>query len=82
MWIICVNTHVSVERRRIGNSLGIIVPKSALHAWGLGEGDTLELTTRGIGPPRQRDAHDVLVEHKRKLAAAVATRIPERDPRA
>jgi antitoxin component of MazEF toxin-antitoxin module len=62
--------------RRIGNSLGIIVPKPALDAWGLGEGDTLELTTRGIGPPRQRDAHEVLDEHKRKLAAAVATRFP------
>lgn len=59
--------------RRIGNSLGVIVPKSALDAWGLGEGDTLELTTRGIRPPLQRNTHDVLDEHKRKLAAAVAT---------
>jgi antitoxin component of MazEF toxin-antitoxin module len=62
--------------RRIGNSLGVIVPKPTLDAWGLGEGDTLELTTRGIGPPRQRNAHDVLDEHKRRLAAAVATRFP------
>ena len=62
--------------RRIGNSLGVIVPKATLDAWGLNEGDTLELTARGIGPPRQRGAHDALDEHKRKLAAAVATRFP------
>jgi antitoxin component of MazEF toxin-antitoxin module len=62
--------------RRIGNSLGVIVPKAALDAWGVGEGDTLQLTTRGIGPPRRGDAHDVLDEHKRRLAAAVATRFP------
>lgn len=62
--------------RRIGNSLGVIVPKSALDAWGLGEGDTLELTARGLCPPRRRNAHDMLDEHKRQLAAAVATRFP------
>ena len=32
--------------RRIGNSLGVIIPKSTLDAWGLSEGDTLELTAR------------------------------------
>jgi antitoxin component of MazEF toxin-antitoxin module len=60
--------------RRIGNSLGVIVPKAALEAWGVGEGDALELTARGIGPPRKRADHDALDEHKRKLAAAVAAR--------
>lgn len=62
--------------RRIGNSLGVIVPRSTLAAWGLAEGDTLELTARGIAPPRRRGAHEALDEHKRKLAAAVATRFP------
>ncbi|HET7607095.1 MAG TPA: AbrB/MazE/SpoVT family DNA-binding domain-containing protein [Gammaproteobacteria bacterium] len=62
--------------RRIGNSLGVIIPRSTLDAWGLTEGDTLELTARSIGPPRRLDAHDALDEHKRKLAAAVATRFP------
>lgn len=60
--------------RRIGNSLGVIVPKAALDAWGIGEGDTLELTTQGIRPSQHRAVHDALDEHKRKLAAAVATR--------
>jgi antitoxin component of MazEF toxin-antitoxin module len=62
--------------RRIGNSLGVIVPKPALERWGLGEGDALELTERGIRPTGRAaiSAHDVLDEHKRKLAAAVVAR--------
>lgn len=63
--------------RRIGNALGVIVPKAALEAWGVSEGDTLELTPRGIRPPQKRgEAHAALDEHKRKLAAAVAARFP------
>jgi antitoxin component of MazEF toxin-antitoxin module len=62
--------------RRIGNSLGVIIPKRSLEAWGVGEGDALELTARGIGPPPRRAGHDALDEHKRKLAAAVAARFP------
>lgn len=62
--------------RRIGNSLGVIIPKAALDAWGLGEGDTLELTASGIRPPSRRSAHEALDEHKRRLAAAVAARFP------
>jgi antitoxin component of MazEF toxin-antitoxin module len=61
--------------RRIGNSLGVIVPKPALDAWGLGEGDALELTERGIRPmTRPPLSHAELDEHKRKLAAAVVAR--------
>ena len=30
--------------RRVGNSLGVIIPRKALDLWGLGEGDHLELT--------------------------------------
>jgi antitoxin component of MazEF toxin-antitoxin module len=58
--------------RRIGNSLGVIVPRSALAAWGVGEGDTLELTEHGVRPPRGlRSAHQELDELKRLLALAV-----------
>jgi antitoxin component of MazEF toxin-antitoxin module len=61
--------------RRIGNSLGVIVPKSTLDAWGLGEGDCLELTERGIRPhTRSPLSHAELDEHKRNLAAAVVAR--------
>jgi antitoxin component of MazEF toxin-antitoxin module len=60
--------------RRIGNSLGVIIPRSALATWGLGEGDTLELSGRCIRPPRARPVgHEVLDELKRKLAAAVVS---------
>jgi len=41
---------MKLQVRRIGNSLGIIVPKDALQAWGVGEGDHLELGERGIRP--------------------------------
>jgi antitoxin component of MazEF toxin-antitoxin module len=61
--------------RRIGNSLGVIVPKSTLDAWGLGEGDSLELTERGIRPTtRPPLSLAELDEHKRNLAAAVVAR--------
>ena len=69
--------------RRIGNSLGVIVPRATLDSWGVGEGDSLELTARGIGPPaRPRSVHDALDEHKRKLAAAVAGRFTANQIRA
>ena len=63
--------------RRIGNSLGVILPRSTLAAWKLGEGDYVELTDRAIRPPSRRlSAHEILDEHKRKLAAAVASGFP------
>jgi antitoxin component of MazEF toxin-antitoxin module len=58
--------------RRIGNSLGVILPKTVLDRWGLGEGDTLELTERGIRPPGDPGlSHERLDRHKRALALAV-----------
>ena len=66
---------MKVTLRRIGNSLGVILPKTTLDAWGIVEGDTLEVTERGIRPSRHAClSHEVLDEHKRKLAAAVAAR--------
>ena len=63
--------------RRIGNSLGIILPKASLARWNVGEGGYLELTDRAIRPlSRRLSAHEILDEHKRKLAAAVAARFP------
>jgi antitoxin component of MazEF toxin-antitoxin module len=58
--------------RRIGNSLGVILPKTMLDAWGLGEHDNLELTERGIRAPKHTGfLHQELDEHKRALALAV-----------
>ena len=60
--------------RRIGNSVGIIIPKAILDQWGLAEGDELVLDNESIRPPSSGGhAHDALDELKRKLAAAVAS---------
>jgi antitoxin component of MazEF toxin-antitoxin module len=58
--------------RRVGNSLGVILPKSMLDSWGLGENDNLILTERGIRPAKNSAfGHQALDEHKRALALAV-----------
>lgn len=69
--------------RRIGNSFGVIVPKAALEVWGLGEGDHLELTDRGIRPvARAGLSHDTLDELKRSIALAVVRSFTPRQIRA
>jgi antitoxin component of MazEF toxin-antitoxin module len=69
--------------RRIGNSLGVILPKSTLKAWGVDEGDFLELTDRGIRPAgRGGFSTEELDEHKRRLAAAVVSRFSAKHIRA
>jgi antitoxin component of MazEF toxin-antitoxin module len=63
---------MKVRLRRIGNSLGVILPKTTLDAWGLSEGDTLELNDRGLRPPtRSALSHQRLDELKRLLSVAV-----------
>jgi len=58
--------------RRVGNSLGVILPKDALEAWAIGEGDHLELTEHGIRPPTRGGlSHQALDELKRSIALAV-----------
>jgi antitoxin component of MazEF toxin-antitoxin module len=58
--------------RRVGNSLGVILPKSALTSWGVGEGDALELTEHSIRPlARRGSSHQRLDELKRSLSLAV-----------
>ena len=61
-----------VPLRRIGNSLGVLLPKATLDAWGLGEGDVLELTEYGLRPPgRGGFRHQELDELRRTMALAV-----------
>lgn len=63
--------------RRIGNSLGVIVPRSLLDAWGLAEGSTLRATLAGIHPPRRlRNSQAVLDRIKREIAVEVVRRFP------
>ena len=69
--------------RRVGNSLGVIIPKSALDAWGLGEGDHLGLTEHGIRPAVGVGlSHSALDDLKRSIALAVVRRFTPREIRA
>ncbi len=69
--------------RRVGNSLGVILPKPTLDAWGVGEGDQLELTERGIRPAlRGGFSTKELDDHKLRLAAAVVSRFSAKHIRA
>jgi antitoxin component of MazEF toxin-antitoxin module len=63
--------------RRVGNSLGIIIPKATLDAWGVREGGALELSDSRIQPShRTLLDQDALDELKRRLAIAVASLFP------
>lgn len=69
--------------RRVGNSIGVIIPKPALERWGLAEGDHVELSAQGIFPIRGgASSHEALDEHKRRLAAAVVASCTPREIRA
>ena len=70
--------------RRVGNSLGVIIPRTTLKAWGVGEGDALELTARDIRPAAQGAgfSHRALDELKRSIALAVLRRFTPRESRA
>jgi hypothetical protein len=74
---------MKIALRRIGNSLGVLLPKSTLDTWGLREGDSLLLTERGIHPPsRGGFTHQELDEHRRVLALAVIRKFTPREIRA
>jgi antitoxin component of MazEF toxin-antitoxin module len=63
---------VKIPLRRVGNSLGILIPKATLDAWGLGEGDAMELSERGLRPSRRGGfMHQELDELRRAMALAV-----------
>jgi antitoxin component of MazEF toxin-antitoxin module len=69
--------------RRIGNSLGVLLPKTTLQAWGVAEGDSLELTSSGLTPPKRAGfMHGELDELKRAIALAVVARFTPRQIRA
>jgi antitoxin component of MazEF toxin-antitoxin module len=74
---------MKLELRRIGNSLGVIVPKGALKNWGVGEGDYLNLSERSIRPlSKPQASHEVLDELKRLLSLAVVRRCTAQEIRA
>jgi antitoxin component of MazEF toxin-antitoxin module len=69
--------------RSVGNSLGVIIPKSTLAEWGVGKGGVLELAGRCIRPIQGGlRSQDALDELKRRLAAAVTARSSAHEIRA
>ena len=63
--------------------MGVILPKPTLDAWGIHEGEHLELTDRDIRPEaRGGFSTEQLDEHKRRLAAAVVSRFTAQHIRA
>ncbi|MBX3694764.1 MAG: hypothetical protein KF790_06295 [Steroidobacteraceae bacterium] len=69
--------------RRVGNSLGVIIPKAQLDQWGVAEGDHLRLTDGGIAPPACGGlSHRALDELKRRIALAVIRDFTPRQIRA
>jgi len=74
---------MKIRVRRVGNSLGILLPKAMIEAWGIGEGDELELSEQGIRPPvRGGFSHRELDELRRSIALAVVERHTPRQIRA
>lgn len=69
--------------RRVGNSLGVLLPKGVLDAWGVGEGDNLELTERGVRPAaRGGFTHGELDNMRLSLSFAVVRKYTAREIRA
>lgn len=74
---------MKVALRRIGNSLGVILPRAVLEVWGVAEGDFLELTERGLRPPRRGGfSHQELDELRHSLSLAVVRQHTPREIRA
>lgn len=74
---------MKIRVRRVGNSLGVLLPKATVEAWGIGEGDELELGEQGIRPPvRGGFSHRELDELRRSIALAVVQRHTPRQIRA
>jgi antitoxin component of MazEF toxin-antitoxin module len=58
--------------RKVGNSLGVIIPRELVDAWGASEGDSMEIDGEGIRPVREQGrAQDLLDNLKREIALEV-----------
>jgi hypothetical protein len=69
--------------RRIGNSLGVILPRTTLESWGVDEGDELELTDTCLRPrARGGFSHRELDQLKLLYACAVIRGFTPREIRA
>ena len=62
--------------RRVGNSLGVLLPKELTAQWGVGVGDYLTLSEAGIVPPPKKNTHLVLDDLKLAISMEVVSRFP------
>ncbi|MBS0422000.1 MAG: hypothetical protein JSR66_30115 [Proteobacteria bacterium] len=63
--------------RRIGSSLGVVLPKALLDGWRVGEGDHLKVSEFGVRPQQRRaSSQQLLDKRKRQLAVAVVREFP------
>ncbi len=73
---------MKLQVRKIGNSLGVIVPRALLDAWGVREGGILEANNGGIWPSgRKAHGHAELDELKRRISLEVLARHKPEDIR-
>lgn len=70
-----------VTLRRIGNSLGVIIPRAVLEQWGVQEGDELRVEDRGLVPAR-RLRKDDLDELRLRRSLEIVGRFTPREIRA
>lgn len=69
--------------RKVGNSLGVLIPKSALDRWMLKEGDSLLLTQEGIKPIKRGGLSSSQIDAlNRTVALAVVDRFSANQIRA
>lgn len=74
---------MKIRVRRIGNSLGVLIPKVTLESWGVAEGDELELGPQSIRPrARGGFSYQTLDELRRSIALAVVRRHTSKEIRA
>jgi antitoxin component of MazEF toxin-antitoxin module len=68
--------------RRVGNSLGVIIPKAVLERWGASEGAELELDDDGIRPPRRAVSKADLDELRLERSRLIVRQFTPREIRA
>jgi len=73
---------MKLKIRKIGNSLGVIIPKSALDNWGVAEGGRLDLREDRIVPAGAGLAKADLNELRLERALAILRRFTPREIRA
>ena len=72
---------MKVTVRRIGNSLGVIIPRHLLDQWGIGEGGVLQAGEQGLVPAREGISKEDLDELRLQRSLAIVRRFTPREIR-